>query len=91
MVWGRISYHGVGNLVILDEDVNADNYVRTLSENVLDSVENIFRDRNYPFVYQRDNGPVHTVRRTVTWLEQQDISTIQWLSQSPELNIIEQI
>ena len=31
MVWGAIGYHGVGNLVILDENVNADKYVRTLS------------------------------------------------------------
>ena len=44
---GVISYHGAGNLVILDENINTDNYVRTLSENPLGS-ENIFGDRNHP-------------------------------------------
>ena len=39
MVWGVIGYHGVGKLVIPYENVNADNYVRTLSENLLESVE----------------------------------------------------
>ena len=38
MVWGFIGYHGVDNLVILVENVNAANYVKTLSENLHDSV-----------------------------------------------------
>ena len=74
MVWVVIGYHGIGNPVILNENVNADNYVRRLSENLTN-----------------DNAPVHTVRRTVAWLEQQNISTIQWPSQSTDLNIIEQV
>ena len=90
MVWRVIGYHGVGNLVILDENVNAENHVRTLSENLLDPVENIFGDRNHPFVFQHDNAPAHTTRRTVASLEQQDISTIQEPSQSLDLNIVEQ-
>ena len=65
-----IGYHGVVSLVTLDENVNADN-VRTLSENLLDSVENIFYNKNHPF--QHDNAVVHMTHRTVTWLEQQDI------------------
>ena len=91
MVWRFIGYHGVGNLIILDENMNADSYIRTLSENLLDSVENIFGDRNYPFVFQHDKAPVHTARRTIVWLEQQYISTIRWPVQSPELNIIQQV
>ena len=87
MVCGVIGYHGVGNLVILDESMNADNYVRTLSENRLDSAG----DRNHPFVFQHDNDLAQTVRWTVAWLEQQDISTIQWSSHSPDLNMIEQV
>ena len=73
-----IDYHGVGNLIILDEDVNADNHVRTLSENLLDFVESLFGDRNHPFVFPPDNIPTHTASQTAAWLEQQEISTIQW-------------
>ena len=51
IVWGVIGFHDVDNLVILNENMNADNYVRTLSENLLDSVENIFGDRNHPFMF----------------------------------------
>ena len=40
---------------------------------------------------QHDNAPAHTARQTVARLEQQDISIIQWSSQSADLNIIEQV
>ena len=79
---GVIDYHSVGNLVMLDENMNAEIYVRVLSENLLDFVENIFDNRKHPFVFQHDNAPAHTAHWTVAYLEQQDISTIQWLSQS---------
>ena len=72
-----------------DENVSVENYVRALSENLLDCVENIFGDRNRPFLFQHANAIAHTARRTVAWLEQQDLSTIQWSSQSPDLNMIE--
>ena len=66
---GVIGYPDIGNLIILDENVNADNNVRTLSENPLGFVENIFGHRNHPFVFQPDNAPAHMARRTVAWLE----------------------
>ena len=91
IVLGVIGYHGVGNLVILDENVNAENNIRTLSENLVDCVENISGDRNHPFEFQHDNAAFHTARRNIAWLEQQDISTIQWPSQSPDLYMIEQV
>ena len=40
------SYHDVRNLIILDENANADNYVTILSENLLDSVENIWQQKS---------------------------------------------
>ena len=85
---GGAGCHHVSNLVIIDENVNADNYVRTLSEKPL---ENIFGDRNHPFVFQYDNNLAHTAHRTVAWLEQQDIFTMQWPSQSPDLNMIQKV
>ena len=65
---------GVGNLVNLYENMNAHNYVRTLSENLHDFVENIF-GKNYPFVFQHDNATAHTAQlesclsREMIWFE----------------------
>ena len=51
------------------------------------SVEDIFHDKNHPFVFQHDNALAHMARQTVRRLAQQHISLIQWPSQSPDLNI----
>ena len=72
-------------------NVNAEKYVRTLSEKLLGCVENLFGDINHQFVFQHDSAAAHTARRTVAWLELYDISTIQWPSQSPDLDMIEQV
>ena len=66
-------------------------YVRTLSESPSWFCrKHIWRQKS-SFMFQHDNTLAHTACRTVAWFEQQDISTIQWSSQSPDLNIIEQV
>lgn len=37
MVWGCMSYHGVGNLVFIDGNMNADVYIDVLRNNLLTS------------------------------------------------------
>ena len=90
IVWGSLA-----TTVLAIWSFSMKTWMRTIisehcQKKLLGSVENIFGDRNHPFVFQHDNAPAHTARRTVAWLEQKDISTIQWLSQPPELNMIEQ-
>ena len=86
-----IGYHGDGNLIILDENLNAQNYVKTLSENFLDSTQkHVWRPKSSMRVSTWQCSSPHNWR-TVTWLEQQEISTMQWPYQSPTLNIKEQV
>ena len=93
MVWGTVGLYDVtvGELVVLDENVTAAAYIRTLEEHLLTSVQNIFGDRNHRFIFQHDNAPAHTARITQAWLEEQDFQTIQWPAHSPDLNLIENI
>ena len=78
-------YNGVGNLNIINQNVNAENYVSTLSENPIGL--NIFLIRNrrtalwlhrllldsVEYIFgdrnQHNNAPAQTARRTVAWLE----------------------
>ena len=40
-------------------------------------------------IFQQDNDPKHTFRRTKIWFEEQDIKLLDWPAQSPDLNPIE--
>ncbi len=91
MVWGCVTIHGVGELVVVDGTLKLQDYIAILDDNLLQSVENTFGHRQTPFVFQQDNAPVHKARNVEVWLEQQGIQTIQWPAQSPDLNLIENL
>ena len=52
MVWGIISFHVVGNLAVIDGNVNADTYIEILEENLLESVKNMYGEPGYPAISQ---------------------------------------
>jgi hypothetical protein len=43
------------------------------------------------YIFQEDNAPYHESRRTNQWKTENDIPTLEWLPQSPDLNIIENV
>ena len=91
MMWGCLGIHGVGVLVVLDGNVNAEQYIDVLDTYLLQSVENIFGEAGAPFIFQQDNAPIHTARATQEWLFDNNINVINWPAQSPDLNPIENL
>lgn len=89
MVWGCITYHGVGTLTRMDGNINSDKYIQIIDNNLWPVIARHFPDNNY--IFQDDNAPVHRSRATKTFMEDNHINTMEWPAQSPDINIIENL
>lgn len=89
MVWGCFAWSGVGELAQIDGIMNADKYIDILSENLEPSVLKIGLENG--FLFQQDNDPKHTARKTQKFFRGSRIKVLEWPPQSPDLNPIENL
>ena len=61
MVWVAFSSHGKSDLVILHGRQRSKNYINTLKNHLLPFV-NRFHEENC--IFQHDNAPIHTAKKT---------------------------
>ena len=87
MIWGCFSYKGTGELQVIHGRMNCSIYRETLEKNLQKSATSLGHGRN--FVLQHGNDPKHTTKLKKELFENNGISILNWPSQSPDLNIIE--
>jgi len=87
MFWGCFSKLGLGPLVALEGTMNAQNYLNLLREVVLPELGAAGR----PMVFMQDNVPCHKARVVMDFLNENNIETLNWPPQSPDLNPIENL
>ena len=64
-------------------------YRQILEENLLQSAKDLRLGRR--FTFQQDNDPKHTAKVTLEWLKNKNVNVLEWPSQSPDLNPIENL
>ncbi|KAJ4922023.1 hypothetical protein JOQ06_004042 [Pogonophryne albipinna] len=80
---------GPGRLIRGKERMNGAMYREILSDNLLPSARALKMKRGW--VFQHDNDPKHTARATKEWLRKKHFKVLEWSSQSPDLNPIENL
>lgn len=81
-IWGSISKSFERKLYIFTEILTADGYLNILKSQL---------DIGQQFILQDDNDPKHRSKLVTNWKKENNIKYIDWPSNSPDLNPIENI
>jgi hypothetical protein len=84
---GCLTYKGVGTLEPVFGNIVSEKYIECLDQNLWPVIARNFQEGGY--IFQEDNAPLHTSRKTTLWKNYNNIRCMSWSSQSPDINIIE--
>lgn len=94
-VWGGVSYYGKLPLHFFEEELDAKLYKRILEKTMLPAAQELM-SAEHPddWIFQQDGDSAHTAKSTKSWLDvhvPQHLTLPHWPSNSPDINIIENV
>ncbi|KAG1388229.1 hypothetical protein G6F60_013795 [Rhizopus arrhizus] len=90
MLWGCLTWYGVGYLSNIKGSVNSDFYIGILEDELMKTID-WYELQNEDIVFQQDNASTHTAKKISKWLENNNITVLRWPPHSPDLNPIENL
>uniref|UniRef100_A0A9J8DJ06 Tc1-like transposase DDE domain-containing protein n=1 Tax=Cyprinus carpio carpio TaxID=630221 RepID=A0A9J8DJ06_CYPCA len=88
-VWGSFSASGPWRLHIIQGNLNSLTYQQICEDNLLPSVRELKMAQKW--VMQQHNDPKHSKKSTKEWLKRNKVHTLDWPSQSPDINSVEML
>ena len=89
MLSGCFDAGGTGTLHKIDGITRQENYLDILKQHLKTSVRKLTHDCKW--VFQMDKDPKHTSKVVAKWLKDNKVKVLEWPSQSPHLNPIENL
>lgn len=90
MIWGCITYYGVGDACRLPEGIDKETVIAILHDHVFAS-RDWYGMNPEKFKFQQDNASVHTANIVKDYIRKSRIPIIEWPPNSPDLNLIETV
>jgi len=91
MIWGCMSWNGIGRMQVVNGTLNAARYIdEVLVPKLLPSARDMFHDE-VDFIFQQDGAPCHTAKKCMNWFRDSNIELLSWPGNSPDLNPIENL